>query len=139
MDRRVLLRLKAIDALQRKESAQAVYLHRKPASEPGANLNETYAGPVEPHLKRVHAEPYRSQSNGAVAKYRVSGLHRIQTRTGNLQRVHYRNPKLISSTVKSPRKEVEEQSPEQNYDEVIKALKAAGIDPQKAGRSAHQY
>ncbi|SAQ06314.1 initiator replication protein RepB [Klebsiella pneumoniae] len=45
--------------------------------------------------------------------------------------VHYRNPKLISGTVKVPRKEEEEKAPEQNYDEVIKALKAAGIDPQK--------
>ncbi|SQC05858.1 initiator replication protein RepB [Klebsiella pneumoniae] len=40
-------------------------------------------------------------------------------------------PKLISGTVKVPRKEEEEKAPEQNYDEVIKALKAAGIDPQK--------
>ncbi len=45
--------------------------------------------------------------------------------------VHYRNPKLISSPVKVPRKEEEEKAPEQNYDEVIKALKAAGIDPLK--------
>ncbi|GAB0548750.1 hypothetical protein LL01C3_46920 [Escherichia coli] len=33
--------------------------------------------------------------------------------------------------VKVPRKEEEEKAPEQNYDEVIKALKAAGIDPLK--------
>ncbi|SAX12284.1 initiator replication protein RepB [Klebsiella pneumoniae] len=45
--------------------------------------------------------------------------------------VHYRNPKLISGTVKAPRKEEPETVPEQNYDEVIKALKAAGIDPKK--------
>ena len=45
--------------------------------------------------------------------------------------VHYRNPKLISGPVKVPRKEEEEKAPEQNYDEVIKALKAAGIDPLK--------
>lgn len=45
--------------------------------------------------------------------------------------VHYRNPKLISSTVKAPRKEATEKAPEQNYDEVIKALKAAGIDPRR--------
>ncbi|WP_436969761.1 hypothetical protein [Klebsiella pneumoniae] len=45
--------------------------------------------------------------------------------------MHYRNPKLISGPVKVPRKEEEEKAPEQNYDEVIKALKAAGIDPLK--------
>ena len=46
--------------------------------------------------------------------------------------VHYRKPpKLISGPVKVPRKEEEEKAPEQNYDEVIKALKAAGIDPLK--------
>ncbi|MDO1330952.1 replication initiation protein, partial [Salmonella enterica subsp. enterica serovar Montevideo] len=47
--------------------------------------------------------------------------------------VHYRNPKLISSKVVVPR-EPEEEVPEQNYDEVIKALKAAGIDPQKLAK-----
>ena len=33
--------------------------------------------------------------------------------------------------MKVPRREEEEKAAEQNYDEVIKALKAAGIDPQK--------
>ena len=45
--------------------------------------------------------------------------------------VHYRNPKLISSSGKAVPRDEDEKKPEQNYDEVIKALKAAGIDPQK--------
>ena len=40
--------------------------------------------------------------------------------------VHYRNPKLISSPVKVPRKEEEEKAPETNM-RSIKALRAAGI------------
>ncbi len=44
MDRRVLLRLKAIDALQRKESAQcALYLHRKSSPESCTYFHETDA------------------------------------------------------------------------------------------------
>ena len=36
--------------------------------------------------------------------------------------------------MKVPRK-TEEETPEQNYDEVINALKAAGIDPQKLAKA----
>ncbi|SQC05857.1 initiator replication protein RepB [Klebsiella pneumoniae] len=78
MDRRVLLRLKAIDALQRKESAPgAVYLHREPSPESRTYLHETYAGPAESYLKCLYAEPHGPKGYGATSGYRLSGLHRV--------------------------------------------------------------
>ncbi|MCE5369234.1 MULTISPECIES: RepB family plasmid replication initiator protein [Klebsiella] len=132
MDRRVLLRLKAIDALQRKESAQALYTYIESLPQNPApismkrmrdRLNLTSNVYTQNHTVRKAMEQLRD----------IGYLDYTEFKRGRATyfSVHYRNPKLISSTVKSPRKEVEEQSPEQNYDEVIKALKAAGIDPQK--------
>ena len=132
MDRRVLLRLKAIDALQRKESAQALYTYIESLPQNPApismkrmrdRLNLTSNVYTQNHTVRKAMEQLRD----------IGYLDYTEFKRGRAAyfSVHYRNPKLISSTVKSPRKEEEAQSPEQNYDEVIKALKAAGIDPQK--------
>jgi len=132
MDRRVLLRLKAIDALQRKESAQALYTYIESLPQNPApismkrmrdRLNLTSNVYTQNHTVRKAMEQLRD----------IGYLDSTEFKRGRAAyfSVHYRNPKLISSTVKSPRKEEEAQSPEQNYDEVIKALKAAGIDPQK--------
>lgn len=133
MDRRVLLRLKAIDALQRKESAQALYtfiesLPQNPApismKRMRDRLNLTSNVYTQNHTVRKAMEQLRD----------IGYLDYTEFKRGRATyfSVHYRNPKLISSTVKTPRKEDEpEKAPEQNYDEIIKALRAAGIDPQK--------
>ena len=119
MDRRVLLRLKAIDALQRKESAQALYTYIE-------RLNLTSNLYTQNHTVRK-----------AMAQLKDIGyLDYTEFKRGRATyfSVHYRNPKLISSKVVVPR-EPEEEAPEQNYDEVIKALKAAGIDPKKLAKA----
>lgn len=132
MDRRVLLRLKAIDALQRKESAQALYTYIESLPQNPApismkrmrdRLNLTSNIYTQNHTVRKAMEQLRD----------IGYLDYTEFKRGRATyfSVHYRNPKLISSHVKVPRKEVEEKAPEQNYDEVIKALKAAGIDPHK--------
>ena len=97
MDRRVLLRLKAIEAMQKVADGQATV--RKAMEQ----------------LRDIGYLDYTEFKRGRATYFSV----------------HYRNPKLISGPVKVPRKEEEEKAPEQNYDEVIKALKAAGIDPLK--------
>ncbi|EOA1607598.1 RepB family plasmid replication initiator protein [Salmonella enterica subsp. enterica serovar Infantis] len=132
MDRRVLLRLKAIDALQRKESAQALYtyiesLPKNPApismKRMRDRLNLTSNVYTQNHTVRKAMEQLRD----------IGYLDYTEFKRGRATyfSVHYRNPKLISSTVKTPRKDKVEKEPEQNYDEVIKALEAAGIDPKK--------
>ena len=132
MDRRVLLRLKAIDALQRKESAQALYTYIESLPQNPApismkrmrdRLNLTSNVYTQNHTVRKAMEQLRD----------IGYLDYTEFKRGRATyfSVHNRNPKLISGTVKVPRKEEEEKAPEQNYDEVIKALKAAGIDPQK--------
>ena len=132
MDRRVLLRLKAIDALQRKESAQALYTYIESLPQNPApismkrmrdRLNLTSNVYTQNHTVRKAMEQLRD----------IGYLDYTEFKRGRATyfSVHYRNPKLISSPVKVPRKEEEEKAPEQNYDEVIKALKAAGIDPLK--------
>ena len=132
MDRRVLLRLKAIDALQRKESAQALYTYIESLPQNPApismkrmrdRLNLTSNVYTQNHTVRKAMEQLRD----------IGYLYYTECKRGRATYfiVHYRNPKLISSPVKVPRKEEEEKAPEQNYDEVIKALKAAGIDPLK--------
>jgi len=132
MDRRVLLRLKAIDALQRKESAQALYTYIESLPQDPApismkrmrdRLNLTSNVYTQNHTVRKAMEQLRD----------IGYLDYTEFKRGRSTyfSVHYRNPKLISSTVKAPRKEETEKAPEQNYDEVIKALKAAGIDPKK--------
>lgn len=132
MDRRVLLRLKAIDALQRKESAQALYtyieslpLNPAPISMKRMRdrLNLTSNVYTQNHTVRKAMEQLRD----------IGYLDYTEFKRGRATyfSVHYRNPKLISSTVKVPRKEEYEKAPEQNYDEIINALKAAGIDPKK--------
>lgn len=130
MDRRVLLRLKAIDALQRKESAQALYTYIESLPQNPApismkrmrdRLNLTSNVYTQNHTVRKAMEQLRD----------IGYLDYTEFKRGRATyfSVHYRNPKLISGPVKVPRKEEEEKAPEQNYDEVIKALKAAGIDP----------
>ncbi|HCC2940742.1 TPA: replication initiation protein [Klebsiella pneumoniae] len=132
MDRRVLLRLKAIDALQRKESAQALYTYIESLPQNPApismkrmrdRLNLTSNVYTQNHTVRKAMEQLRD----------IGYLDYTEFKRGRATyfSVHYRNPKLISGPVKVPRKEKEEKAPEQNYDEVIKALKAAGIDPLK--------
>ncbi|TCZ55681.1 RepB family plasmid replication initiator protein [Klebsiella grimontii] len=132
MDRRVLLRLKAIDALQRKESAQALYTYIESLPQNPApismkrmrdRLNLTSNVYTQNHTVRKAMEQLRN----------IGYLDYTEFKRGRATyfSVHYRNPKLISSTVTVLRREEEEKAPEQNYDEVIKALKAAGIDPQK--------
>lgn len=130
MDRRVLLRLKAIDALQRKESAQALYTYIESLPQNPApismkrmrdRLNLTSNVYTQNHTVRKAMEQLRD----------IGYLDYTEFKRGRATyfSVHYRNPKLISSTVKTPRKDKVEKEPEQNYDEVIKALEAAGIDP----------
>ncbi|MEH2732789.1 RepB family plasmid replication initiator protein, partial [Klebsiella pneumoniae] len=132
MDRRVLLRLKAIDALQRKESAQALYTYIESLPQNPApismkrmreRLNLTSNVYTQNHTVRKAMEQLRD----------IGYLDYTEFKRGRATyfSVHYRNPKLISGPVKVPRNEEEEKAPEQNYDEVIKALKAAGIDPLK--------
>lgn len=132
MDRRVLLRLKAIDALQRKESAQALYTYIESLPQNPApismkrmrdRLNLTSNVYTQNHTTRKAMEQLRD----------IGYLDYTEFKRGRATyfSVHYRNPKLISSTVKTPRKDKVEKEPEQNYDEVIKALEAAGIDPKK--------
>lgn len=133
MDRRVLLRLKAIDVLQRKESAQALYTYIESLPQNPApismkrmrdRLNLTSNVYTQNHTVRKAMEQLKD----------IGYLDYTEYKRGRATYfcVHYRNPKLISSsTVKVPRKEERERAAEQNYDEVIKALKAAGIDPQK--------
>ncbi|HCL1903419.1 TPA: replication initiation protein [Salmonella enterica subsp. enterica serovar Infantis] len=132
MDRRVLLRLKAIDALQRKESAQALYTYIESLPQNPApismkrmrdRLNLTSNVYTQNHTVRKAMEQLRD----------IGYLDYTEFKRGRATyfSVHYRNPKLICSTVKTPRKDKVEKEPEQNYDEVIKALEAAGIDPKK--------
>ncbi|HAK3431592.1 TPA: replication initiation protein [Salmonella enterica] len=132
MDRRVLLRLKTIDALQRKESAQALYTYIESLPQNPApismkrmrdRLNLTSNVYTQNHTVRKAMEQLRD----------IGYLDYTEFKRGRATyfSVHYRNPKLISSTVKTPRKDKVEKEPEQNYDEVIKALEAAGIDPKK--------
>ncbi|EGB7049113.1 TPA: RepB family plasmid replication initiator protein [Salmonella enterica subsp. enterica serovar Poona] len=132
MDRRVLLRLKAIDALQRKESAQALYTYIESLPQNPApismkrmrdRLNLTSNVYTQNHTVRKAMEQLRD----------IGYLDYTEFKRGRATyfSVHYRNPKLISSTVKTPRKDKVEKEPEQNYDKVIKALEAAGIDPKK--------
>ncbi|ASG90634.1 RepB family plasmid replication initiator protein [Salmonella enterica] len=132
MDRRVLLRLKAIDALQRKESAQALYTYIESLPQNPApismkrmrdRLNLTSNVYTQNHTVRKAMEQLRD----------IGYLDYTEFKRGRATyfSVHYRNPKLISSTVKTPRKDKVEKEPEQNYDEVIKALEAVGIDPKK--------
>jgi len=132
MDRRVLLRLKAIDALPRKESAQALYTFIESLPQNHApismkrlrdRLNLTSSVYTQNHTVRKAMEQLKE----------IGYLEYTETKRGNSTFfvVHYRNPKLIQ-TSKLPKQKVEEQPPsEENYEEVIKALKTAGIDPVK--------
>lgn len=132
MDRRVLLRLKAIDALPRKESAQALYTFIESLPQNHApismkrlrdRLNLTSNVYTQNHTVRKAMEELKN----------IGYLEYTETKRGNSTFfvVHYRNPKLIQ-TSKLPKQKVEEvEAPEENYDEVIKALKTAGIDPIK--------
>ena len=134
MDRRVLLRLKAIDALQRKESAQALYtfiesLPQNPApismKRMRDRLNLTSNVYTQNHTVRKAMEQLKD----------IGYLDYTEFKRGRSSyfSVHYRNPKLISSPAKAVKKEEVPagQETEQNYEDVIKALQAAGIDPKK--------
>lgn len=132
MDRRVLLRLKAIDALQRKESAQALYTYIESLPQNPApismkrmrdRLNLTSNVYTQNHTVRKAMEQLKD----------IGYLDYTEFKRGRSTyfSVHYRNPKLISSTSKVVQDEEVDTEQEQNYEEVIKALKAAGIDPKK--------
>lgn len=133
MDRRVLLRLKAIDALQRKESAQALYtyieslpLNPAPISMKRMRdrLNLTSNVYTQNHTVRKAMEQLKD----------IGYLDYTEFKRGRATyfSVHYRNPKLISSVAKVAREEDESDAElEQNYEDVVKALKVAGIDPKK--------
>ncbi|MCP2006200.1 UNVERIFIED_ORG: Fe2+ or Zn2+ uptake regulation protein [Buttiauxella agrestis ATCC 33320] len=132
MDRRVLLRLKAIDALQRKESAQALYtfiesLPQNPApismKRMRDRLNLTSNVYTQNHTVRKAMEQLKE----------IGYLDYTESKRGKSAffSVHFRNPKLIHTAKPSKVKtkelpEVDNQ--EENYDVVIKALKTAGID-----------
>lgn len=136
MDRRVLLRLKAIDVLQRKESAQALYTYIESLPQNPApismkrlrdRLNLTSNLYTQNHTIRKAMEQLRD----------IGYLDYTEFKRGRTTyfSVHYRNPKLITSSVRVPRNEEDDITPEQSYDEVIKALKAAGIDPQMLAKA----
>jgi len=129
MDRRVLLRLKAIDALQRKESAQALYTF----------IESLPQNPVPISMKRMRDRLNLTSNvytqNHTVRKAMeqlkdIGYLDYTEFKRGRATffNVHYRNPKLINNKTPSIPKE---ENVDDNYEEVIKALKAAGIDPQK--------
>lgn len=105
MDRRVLLRLKAIDALQRKESAQALYTYIESLPQNPApismkrmrdRLNLTSNIYTQNHTVRKAMEQLRD----------IGYLDYTEFKRGRATyfSVHYRNPKLISGTVKVPRR-----------------------------------
>lgn len=132
MDRKVLLRLKAIDALQRKESAQALYTF----------IESLPQNPVPISMKRMRDRLNLTSNiytqNHTVRKAMeqlkdIGYLDYTEFKRGRSTyfSVHYRNPKLISSTRPALKREQEDELPEKNYEEVVKALRAAGIDPQK--------
>lgn len=132
MDRRVLLRLKAIDALPRKESAQALYTFIESLPKDHApismkrlrdRLNLTSSVYTQNHTVRKAMEQLKE----------IGYLEYTETKRGKSTFfvVHYRNPKLIQ-TSKLPKHKIEKpEASDENYDDVIKALKTAGIDPQK--------
>ena len=135
MDRRVLLRLKAIDALQRKESAQALYTYIESLPQNPAPISMKRMRDRLNLTSNLYTQNHTVRK--AMAQLKDIGyLDYTEFKRGRATyfSVHYRNPKLISSKVVVPR-EPEEEVPEQNYDEVIKALKAAGIDPQKLAKA----
>ena len=138
MDRRVLLRLKAIDALPRKESAQALYtfiesLPQNPApismKRLRDRLNLTSSIYTQNHTVRKAMEQLKE----------IGYLDYTEIKRGNAVYfvVHHRNPKLIQRARLSKRDEEAltdmpaSSATDENYDEVIKALKTAGIDPVK--------
>ena len=97
MDRRVLLRLKAIDALQRKESAQALYTYIESLPQNPApismkrmrdRLNLTSNVYTQNHTVRKAMEQLRD----------IGYLDYTEFKRGRATyfSVHYRNPKLIS-------------------------------------------
>ncbi|MCE2004234.1 RepB family plasmid replication initiator protein [Enterobacter asburiae] len=131
MDRRVLLRLKAIDALQRKESAQALYTYIESLPQNPAPIS------MKRMRDRLNLTSNIYTQNHTVRKAMtqlkdIGYLDYTEFKKGRATyfSVHYRNSKLISNIVKVP----QEKEPEQDYNEVVKALKAAGIDTQKLAR-----
>lgn len=75
-DRKVLLQLKAINALKRRESAQSpLYLYRESAPGSGTDISGASAGPPEPEIPCVLAEPDGEACHGAAPGDWLSGLH----------------------------------------------------------------
>lgn len=135
MDRRVLLRLKAIDALQRKESAQALYTYIESLPQNPAPISMKRMRDRLNLTSNVYTQNHTVRK--AMTQLKDIGyLDYTEFKRGRSTyfSVHYRNSKLISSTVKVLRQN-EEETPVQNYDEIINALKAAGIDPQKLAKA----
>ncbi|MDS1916380.1 RepB family plasmid replication initiator protein [Enterobacter asburiae] len=134
IDRRVLLRLKAIDALQRKESAQALYTYIESLPQNPAPISMKRMRDRLNLTSNIYTQNHTVRK--AMAQLKDIGyLDYTEFKRGRSTyfSVHYRNSKLINSTVKAPR--LEEEFPDQNYEEVINALKAAGIDPQKLAKA----
>lgn len=132
MDRRVLLRLKAIDALHRKESAQALYTF----------IESLPQNPVPISMKRMRDRLNLTSNiytqNHTVRKAmtqlkEIGYLDYTEFKRGRSTyfSIHYRNPRLISSKTSMIDRDVEDKAAEDDYGDVIKALKAAGIDPEK--------
>ncbi|MCW1829944.1 RepB family plasmid replication initiator protein [Enterobacter asburiae] len=135
MDRRVLLRLKAIDALHRKESAQALYTYIESLPQHPApismkrmrdRLNLTSNIYTQNHIVRKAMLQLKDIGYLDYTEFKRGG--------GTYFSVHYRNPKLINKIVKASSQEKKEDVTEHNYEEVIKALQAAGLDPQKLAK-----
>ncbi|EHF4936894.1 RepB family plasmid replication initiator protein [Enterobacter hormaechei] len=139
MDRRVLLRLKAIDALQRKESAQALYTFIESLPQNPAPISMKRMRDRLNLTSNVYTQNHTVRK--AMTQLKDIGyLDYTEFKRGRSSyfSVHYRNSKLISSPVKVPR-QVEDLESEQGYDEVIKALKAAGIDPHKLAKALSNH
>lgn len=130
MDRKVLLRLKTIDALQRKESAQALYtfiesLPQNPApismKRMRARLNLTSSIHTQNHTVRKAMQQLKH----------IGYLDYTEFKQGRSTcfSVHYRNPKLGKNAPCSERKE---KTHEENvHEEALRVLKMTGMDPVK--------
>lgn len=137
MDHRVLLRLKAIDALQRKESAQALYtfieslpadLYPLSMKRLRDRLNLTSNVYTQNHIVRKAMDQLKE----------IGYLDFTEVKRGKSVyfNVHYRNAKLLPPAKTGKRKSAEKPQdpagePQQDYDEIIRALELAGVNPQE--------
>lgn len=135
MDRRVLLRLKTIDALQRKESAQALYtfiesmpndLRPLSMKRMRERLNLTSTVYTQNHVVRKAMAQLKDIGYLDYTEY-------LQGRSVYFQ-IHFRNPRLLTKNTKSKELPLDEKFdlPETpastQYDDIVDALKSAGLD-----------